>query len=470
MNLTSHEFIACQNEHHSPLIISEFAGSYGSFGTSVIRVNPWDYCQVADAINSSLIMSEEEKENRWNELFTYIRTNSAQFFVESFVNELLQKYNDNQKRKATILPSLKLDVISNIWTSSRKKLLFLGINEDRIKSPSEMKIMNNLISELIKDPMNHVYILSDALKEDMNEYSKSLLPQTLNLIAENGGYIKRYDQEEWELQNVNEDLSWKRYLLKIFDFYTERIYGTYIEQRTYAVIWHYEKTNYKEYSWQISEVENHIRSIFVSNYPLRIIHKHDKHCIIVSSRNVNKGTIVRKIIEKDYYDADLVFCIGDDDTDESMFGYCRLLQDKMNSMQVPKINSPLNTTTNYYYNSNGSIHSPILSMTSKSSSPTQTGILGFSSSPSSSFKRYSIRNQLRRKIITCAINRKFTKAKYIISNFDEIVKILEVLSQQHTFVTSSDEDDVELDEIGMGLGINNLSINDVLNDRSYHSD
>jgi trehalose-phosphatase len=477
MNLTSHEFIACQSGHYSPLIISEFAGSYGSFGTSALRVNPWDYCQVAEAINEALTMSEEEKEIRWNELFTYIRTNSAQFYVESFVNELLQKYNDNQKRKATILPKLKLDIISNIWISSRKKLLFLGISEDKIKSPSEMKVMNGLISELLKDPMNHVYILSDALKDDMNEYSKSLLPQTLNMVAENGAYIKGYDQEEWELQNTNEDLSWKKHLLKILNFYTERILGTYIEERTYSIIWHYEKTNYEEYSWQISEAENHIHSIFSINYPLRVIHKQDLHSIIITPRNVNKGSIIRRIIEKDYYDADLVFCIGDNESDESMFAYCRLLQDKMNSMQVPKINSPLNTTTNYYYNSNGSIHSPILSMTSKSSSPTQAGgFFGFSSSPSSSFKRYSIRNQLRRKIITCAIHRKFTKAKYIISNFNEIEKILEVLSQQHTMVTSSDEDDVELDEIemiGLGVGVNRLSISEPLhrvNEKNYNSD
>jgi len=78
-----------------------------------------------------------------------------------------------------------------------------------------MKVMNGLISELLKDPMNHVYILSDALKDDMNEYSKSLLPQTLNMVAENGAYIKGYDQEEWELQNTNEDLSWKKHLLKV---------------------------------------------------------------------------------------------------------------------------------------------------------------------------------------------------------------------------------------------------------------
>lgn len=42
MNLTSHEYIVCQRETHNPLILSEFTGTYGSFGAS-IRVNPWDY-------------------------------------------------------------------------------------------------------------------------------------------------------------------------------------------------------------------------------------------------------------------------------------------------------------------------------------------------------------------------------------------------------------------------------------------
>ena len=41
MNLTAHEFVACQQEKHSPLILSEFAGTYGSLG-GALRINPWD--------------------------------------------------------------------------------------------------------------------------------------------------------------------------------------------------------------------------------------------------------------------------------------------------------------------------------------------------------------------------------------------------------------------------------------------
>jgi trehalose-6-phosphate synthase len=48
--------------------MSEFAGTYGSFGCA-LRVNPWDKQEVADAINEALIMSEEERGTRWKVIF-----------------------------------------------------------------------------------------------------------------------------------------------------------------------------------------------------------------------------------------------------------------------------------------------------------------------------------------------------------------------------------------------------------------
>ncbi|OBZ86403.1 putative alpha,alpha-trehalose-phosphate synthase [UDP-forming] subunit [Choanephora cucurbitarum] len=87
MNLTSHEYIVCQTETHNPLILSEFTGTYGSFGAS-IRVNPWDYPQVGDAIHEALSMSSDEKLERWRELYKSIETNSAQHFAKSIISRL----------------------------------------------------------------------------------------------------------------------------------------------------------------------------------------------------------------------------------------------------------------------------------------------------------------------------------------------------------------------------------------------
>lgn len=55
MNLTSHEFIYCQdglygNEGYGSLILSEFTGSASIFGDSALLVNPWDTRQCPNAI------------------------------------------------------------------------------------------------------------------------------------------------------------------------------------------------------------------------------------------------------------------------------------------------------------------------------------------------------------------------------------------------------------------------------------
>jgi trehalose 6-phosphate synthase complex regulatory subunit len=76
MNLTSHEYVICQEEKKSPLIISEFAGTYGNFGAA-LRVNPWDTREVADAIYEALTMSDEDKAYRWKNLNSYVSTNTG---------------------------------------------------------------------------------------------------------------------------------------------------------------------------------------------------------------------------------------------------------------------------------------------------------------------------------------------------------------------------------------------------------
>lgn len=68
----------CQEGKHSPLIISEFAGTYGNFGAA-IRINPWDTKEVADAIHEALTMPEEDKYTRWNELMLYVLNNTGLF-------------------------------------------------------------------------------------------------------------------------------------------------------------------------------------------------------------------------------------------------------------------------------------------------------------------------------------------------------------------------------------------------------
>ncbi|KAJ2516979.1 Trehalose-6-P synthase/phosphatase complex subunit [Coemansia sp. RSA 2049] len=88
MNLTSHEYVLCQREKNSPLILSEFVGTYGAFSGGALGVNPMDTKAIAQAIRDALLMGAEEKLGRWNLLHQQVLTNSATSFVSSFIADV----------------------------------------------------------------------------------------------------------------------------------------------------------------------------------------------------------------------------------------------------------------------------------------------------------------------------------------------------------------------------------------------
>ncbi|KAJ2786097.1 Trehalose-6-P synthase/phosphatase complex subunit [Coemansia javaensis] len=88
MNLTSHEYVLCQRDKKSPLILSEFVGTYGSFSGGALGVNPMDTRAIAQAIKDALTMSDEEKDHRWNFLHRQVLNNSATGFVSSFIADI----------------------------------------------------------------------------------------------------------------------------------------------------------------------------------------------------------------------------------------------------------------------------------------------------------------------------------------------------------------------------------------------
>ena len=65
LSLVPLDFVLCQEIRgkKSPIILSEFTALSGSMSTSIL-VNPWDHASIAQSINSSLIMSSDEKNSR----------------------------------------------------------------------------------------------------------------------------------------------------------------------------------------------------------------------------------------------------------------------------------------------------------------------------------------------------------------------------------------------------------------------
>lgn len=110
MNLTSHEYVVCQEQKHSPLILSEFTGTFGTF-KEAIRVNPWDLHEMSEAINTALTMTREQKDSSHAALFSHVTHNTGAHWVEQFVGDLLKLSGDVQRRYNIDIPHLSVKMV-----------------------------------------------------------------------------------------------------------------------------------------------------------------------------------------------------------------------------------------------------------------------------------------------------------------------------------------------------------------------
>ncbi|KAI9104088.1 glycosyltransferase family 20-domain-containing protein [Phlyctochytrium arcticum] len=302
MNLTSHEYVVCQTENHGPLIISEFAGTYGSFGAA-LRVNPWDVQEVATAINDALSMDPEEKTARWKELYSHVVGNTAQTYVETFTTELAKAHEDVSATVAAGIPPLPTDLIVQEYLQSRKRLFFLDqdgtimnfnkhsstkLLSSRIPSDTVVQLVKNLAS----DPRNIIYIMSGRCKADMSEFVG--LPN-VGLCAENGCFLKYVNRSKWETMLPDQNLSWRQRVLDILEYYTDRTPGAYIEQKEIGMVWHYGNADLSFASWQAAECRNHIEQSLTTSFAIHVLAK--KRSIEIMPRNVNKGFVIRRVMD-----------------------------------------------------------------------------------------------------------------------------------------------------------------------------
>jgi trehalose 6-phosphate synthase complex regulatory subunit len=121
-NLTSHEYVVCQEKNRRGFILSEFTGSASVFTDAALLVNPWDIKRMADAIYKVLTMSPEESNERWEKAFNHVKTHDATTWVAGFLDELKQTYADQERGVPTLLPKLNVEAYSHRYSSAEKRL------------------------------------------------------------------------------------------------------------------------------------------------------------------------------------------------------------------------------------------------------------------------------------------------------------------------------------------------------------
>jgi trehalose 6-phosphate synthase/phosphatase len=130
MNTTSFEYIMCQEDKKSPLILSEFTGTAGSLSEALL-VNPWDHAGVAKAINDALCMSQEEKNLRHKVMHDHVISHKAEVWAYSFLKNLISGIAIEEESAET--PLLNTKKMMEQYQKANKRLIFFDYDVNPVK-------------------------------------------------------------------------------------------------------------------------------------------------------------------------------------------------------------------------------------------------------------------------------------------------------------------------------------------------
>ncbi|KAI2792681.1 Alpha,alpha-trehalose-phosphate synthase [Penicillium oxalicum] len=249
MNLTSHDFVHCQDgqlvsQRHGSLVLSEFIGSASIFHGHELLVNPWDYKQCAKTLNRALEMSPEEKERNWQYLIDCKRPYTALSWYSNLQSALRESHMMREYRQTTSLPPLELNALSTCYNSAHSRLLFLedsalSLLHDSAEAHASESVLD-VLRKLVHDPRNTVYLTSDCSPDEL-KLAEMSLPSRVGIVAKNGLFARFTNDSAWKNLSDNDRVrGWHTSVKKVMEYFRERIEGSTIEEDDYSVIFHFE--------------------------------------------------------------------------------------------------------------------------------------------------------------------------------------------------------------------------------------
>ncbi|KAK4931733.1 threalose-6-phosphate phosphatase [Elasticomyces elasticus] len=319
MNTTALEYVISQRDKHSPLIISEFSGTAGSLG-SAIHINPWDLSGTADAIDTALTLSEEEKEEDHAHLYRHVRRNTVQAWTSNYLKRLLTNLSSFDQSSAT--PALDRTKLLTQYRASKRRLFMFDydgtltpiVKDPQAAIPSD-RVLRTL-KTLASDSNNSVWIISGRDQNFLNEWMGHI--PALGLSAEHGSFMRHPHSTNWLNLTETMDMSWQSQVLATFEYYTSKTPGAFIERKKIALTWHFRQSDQEHAVQMARECQKHLETTVGKVFDVEVMN--GKANLEVRPKFVNKGEIAKQLV-RDFGDErpDFVLCLGDDFTDEDMF-------------------------------------------------------------------------------------------------------------------------------------------------------
>eukprot|EP00183_Erythrolobus_madagascarensis_P002453 CAMPEP_0185849246 /NCGR_PEP_ID=MMETSP1354-20130828/3803_1 /TAXON_ID=708628 /ORGANISM="Erythrolobus madagascarensis, Strain CCMP3276" /LENGTH=987 /DNA_ID=CAMNT_0028549735 /DNA_START=124 /DNA_END=3087 /DNA_ORIENTATION=- len=346
LNLIPYEYIASAGQGKGQLILSEFTGCSRAL-SSAVRLNPWNYDEVMSAIDRVLQKDPEEIMLKHAADRKYVESHPTAKWAESFLTDLTQASEPVQKLLKLGLglgvglrvlefegfEALNAENVVRAYdaaeASDTQRVFLLDYDGTLTMSTCSSRMSHawarpsdaamQYLAALALDPRNHVYIMSGRTKDVLAKTFAGI--PAIGLAAEHGFYYRSPNSADWTNLDEVSDLSWREVALEIMTGYAERTDGSYIEEKSAGLVWHYLDADPEFGNWQAKEMRDHLETV-LNMFDVQVVTGHG--WLQVRLQNMNKGAMTQKILKELIPDGSapgFVLCVGDDRTDEDMFTF-----------------------------------------------------------------------------------------------------------------------------------------------------
>ncbi|MFC6103640.1 bifunctional alpha,alpha-trehalose-phosphate synthase (UDP-forming)/trehalose-phosphatase [Olivibacter domesticus] len=314
MNLVSKEYVASRNDNTGVLILSELAGASKELNDALL-VNPNNISEIRKALITALNMPEEEMRERMKAMRNVVFKFNIKHWVKIFMNRLEDVKRIQRNSMANLVKSSIKQTIQERYQNSTNRLLLFDYDgtlvgfKKEIDDASPDNELYALLDQFVADKKNTLVIISGRKHITLEKWFGN---KKYELIAEHGAW-KKLPNGLWE-QLPGLSTNWKDEVWKLMETYTDKTPGSFIEEKTYSLAWHYRKVQKGLGALRANELMDNLQ-YHLNTFGLKMLDG-DK-VVEVKNADVNKGRATLNVLHDTTFD--FIISIGDDRTDEDTF-------------------------------------------------------------------------------------------------------------------------------------------------------
>ena len=240
MNLVAKEYVSTRINGDGVLILSEMAGASKELFQALV-VNPFDIDSMSEAIYKAINMPLEEQKQR----NLSMQKRLSRYTIERWANDFMAALNSESQK-------IDSGAITKMDNKTSKKLSDAFNEKPNLAIPGTHLL--KLIEKITVYPNTDVVIISGRDQKFLDQHFGKM---KLTLVAEHGYYTKN---GEWS-EKVNNNKEWMHNLLPIFNSFTDRTPGTFVEEKNNSLVWHYRKTDPELANNRVVELKTVINSL-----------------------------------------------------------------------------------------------------------------------------------------------------------------------------------------------------------------